>query len=175
MSKNRKLSASLEDYLEAIHHIVGEKQAARAKDISRRLKVNNSSVTGALQSLSQRGLINYVPYDVITLTSKGKKAAKDVIHRHEVLHDFFVKVLAVDEEEAEKAACKMEHAVPPGVLDRLIRFMEFMDTCPLRGANWVNGFGYYCEHGNVQEMCERCTALCEANESEKQTQEDEAG
>ena len=34
-----KVSESLEDYLEAIFHIVAEKQAARAKDIAKRLKV----------------------------------------------------------------------------------------------------------------------------------------
>ena len=56
MPKNRMLSASMEDYLEAIFHIVSEKQAARAKDIAKRLKVNNSSVTGALRSLAEKGV-----------------------------------------------------------------------------------------------------------------------
>ena len=53
------LSASLEDYLKAIFRIVAVKQAARAKDISARLNVSNSSVTGALRTLADRGLINY--------------------------------------------------------------------------------------------------------------------
>jgi DtxR family Mn-dependent transcriptional regulator len=54
-------SSSLEDYLEAIYHIVHEKQAARAKDIVERLGVKNSSVTGALRVLSGKGLINDAP------------------------------------------------------------------------------------------------------------------
>ena len=62
------LSSNMEDYLEAIYHISSKKQAARAKDISDRLKVNKSSVTGALRSLSEKGLVNYAPYDLITLT-----------------------------------------------------------------------------------------------------------
>lgn len=33
------------------------------------MKVSNASPIGALQSLTARGLINYVPYDVITLNS----------------------------------------------------------------------------------------------------------
>jgi DtxR family Mn-dependent transcriptional regulator len=61
MSPVDELSASMEDYLEAIYHIVTAKQAARAKDIAKRLDVNNSSVTGALRTLSEKGYINYAP------------------------------------------------------------------------------------------------------------------
>ena len=116
MTSVQTLSASLEDYLEAIFHIVDEKQAARAKDIAQRLRVRASSVTGALQLLADKGLINYAPYDLITLTPKGKKLARDVILRHEALREFFTKVLAVDPDVAEEAACKMEHAIPPQIV-----------------------------------------------------------
>ena len=124
------LSASLEDYLEAIYHIVRDKQAARPKDISQRLKVGNSSVTGALKSLASRKLVNYAPYDIVTLTPSGERAARDVVHRHESLREFFTKVLAADIELAEDAACRMEHAVPPELLDRFVRFVEFVEMCP---------------------------------------------
>lgn len=124
------LSASLEDYIEAIYHIVAEKQAVRAKDIARRLGVKNSSVTAALRSLAEKGLINYAPYDVITLTAEGKRLSEDIIQRHEALRDFFVKVLSLDEELSDKAACKMEHALPREILDPLTEFVEFVERCP---------------------------------------------
>ena len=111
MAEECKLSSSMEDYLEAIFHIVSEKQAARAKDIAKRLEVNNSSVTGALRSLSEKGLINYAPYDLITLTETGKAAAQNVVRRHKALKDFFIKILCAAEKEAEDTACKMEHAI----------------------------------------------------------------
>jgi DtxR family Mn-dependent transcriptional regulator len=150
------LTASLEDYIEAIFHIVTEKQAARPKDIAKRLKVTNSSVTGALRSLADKKLINYAPYDVITLTPSGKTAAKDVVRRHEVLSDFFVKVLAVEEADADKAACLMEHSIPKVILERFIQFAEFIEVCPRGGAKWIAGFGYHCDHGDTQENCEKC-------------------
>ena len=96
------------DYLEAIYHISSEKQAARAKDISDRLEVNKSSVTGALRALSEKGLVNYAPYDLITLTYEGEQVAKEVVRRHETLKDFFIKILLLEEDEAEEAACKIE-------------------------------------------------------------------
>lgn len=159
MVVSKALSESLEDYLEAIFHIIAEKQAARAKDISRRLKVAGSSVTGALRSLAEKGLINYAPYDLITLTPAGRKAAEDVVHRHEVLRDFFVNVLAVGYDEADEAACRIEHVISENILERIIRFAEFMEICPRGGSKWIAGFGYHCEQGDTYENCEKCISL----------------
>ncbi len=156
MQSRQTVSDSLENYLEAIFHIVGEKQAVRAKDIAARLQVKASSVTGALRLLAEKGLVNYAPYDVITLTSKGKSIAKDVVLRHQALRDFFVKVLAVDENTADETACKMEHVVPSGIVDRLIKFVEFVDRCPRCGPGWISQFDSYCETGKITEDCERC-------------------
>jgi len=125
-ASQKKLSASLEDYLEAIYHIENRKQAARAKDIGERLDVKGSSVTGALQALAKRKLINYAPYDLITLTGTGRALAGEVVKRHRVLRKFFVDVLDVDPEVAEKAACRMEHSVPKKIFERLIGFVKYL-------------------------------------------------
>jgi len=152
MAKAKMLSASMEDYLEAIFHIAADKQAARAKDIAKRLKVNNSSVTGALRILSEKGYINYAPYDLITLTKKGKELAKDIVRRHEVLRDFFVKVLFIDKDEAEETACEMEHAVSPNV--------EFVEICPRGGDEWIKGFNKFCDQGTTFPNCGTSINMC---------------
>jgi DtxR family transcriptional regulator, Mn-dependent transcriptional regulator len=167
------LTASLEDYLEAIFHIIEEKEAVRPKDIARRLDVSNSSVTGALRALADRELIKYSPYDVITLTSEGKHAAKDVIRRHEVLRDFFVKVLTVEEADADKAACQMEHSIPKVILERFIQFAEFVEVCPRGGTKWISGFGYYCNHDGAKGNCERCISLALTTVMKEQKQQEE--
>ncbi|MBW2484460.1 MAG: metal-dependent transcriptional regulator [Deltaproteobacteria bacterium] len=149
MSKLISLSASLEDYIEAIFHIVDEKKVARGKEIAKRLKVSRASVTEALRSLSKKGLIHYEPYEVITLTEKGKVVAEDVIRRHEALKEFFIKVLAIDDTIAEESACRIEHAAPPEVIDRLIRFVEFMEVSPSEGAALIKGFSEYCKKGRI--------------------------
>ncbi|MFC1475698.1 metal-dependent transcriptional regulator [Candidatus Zixiibacteriota bacterium] len=143
MVKQETLSASLEDYLEAIHHIVATKKAARAKDIARRRQVNGSSVTGALRALAARELVNYAPYDVITLTRKGERIARDIVRRHQALRDFFVKVLDVEETLADRCACRMEHALPREILDQLARFVEFVDTSAGADATWLDEFAHY--------------------------------
>lgn len=158
MAVQEALSASLEDYLEAIFHIAQDKQVARAKDISKRLHVSSSSVTGALHALAERGLINYVPYDVITLTGAGDAVARSIVRRHEALRHFFIHILCVGEKEAEEAACKMEHSVPPSILDRFRQFVELVEACPRGGAQWVQELGNRCDHGHQQDDCENCIA-----------------
>ena len=153
MASSPSLSSSMEDYLEAIYHISSEKQAARAKDISDRLKVNKSSVTGALRSLSEKGLVNYAPYDLITLTTEGEQVAKEVVRRHETLKDFFIKILLLDEKEAEEASCKIEHAISNKIIDRVISFVEFMEICPRGGREWLKGFRRHCENGDSTIQC----------------------
>lgn len=160
MTTPERLSASLEDYLEAIFSVVKKKQAARAKDIVKHLKVKASSVTGALRLLSEKGLINYAPYDLITLTPEGERIAFDVVRRHEALHDFFVKVLCVDEEEADEGACKLEHAISSKLIGRLIQFGEFVERCPRVGARWIKEVKSFCRAGKMGEECESCIAAC---------------
>lgn len=119
-----RLTASMEDYVEAIFRVQQEKESVRPKDIASRLDVTRASVTGALQTLTREGLVAHKPYDAVTLTKRGETAARDVVRRHEALNEFFVKVLGVNDEEAGRAACAMEHGVPRKIVDRLVRFVR---------------------------------------------------
>ncbi len=155
------LSDSMENYLEAILLLIRESPVARAKDISRHLKVNRSSVTGALQALSERGLVNYEPYSFVTLTQQGTEIATSVLQRHEALRDFFVNVLAIDGAEADEAACRMEHGISKSIVDRLISFAAFVEVCPRAGNKWIRGLGYQCQEAALSsEKCERCVSQC---------------
>lgn len=160
MKKKKDLSASLEDYIEAIHHIVNEKHVARSKEIASRLEVSRASVTEALRALARKGLINYAPYEAITMTTKGRKVAKDVIFRHDTLKQFFIEVLAIDRETAEEAACRIEHAAPPEVIARMISFTQFMQCCPRGGEDLIKGFANFCAEGRTRTNCEECLSGC---------------
>lgn len=155
------LSASMENYLEAIFLLIRENAVARSKDIAGRLKVKCSSVTGALQALKERGLVNYEPYGYVTLTETGTATASKVLRRHEALRDFFINVLSIDHDEADEAACRMEHGISKNIVNRLLDFAEFVETCPRAGAKWIHGFGYHCSEGGPEPgACESCITLC---------------
>ena len=153
----KTLSSSLEDYLETIYEIAESKGAARPKDIADRLKVKPASVTGALKHLAEKELVNYAPYDVVTLTPSGKEIAKEVQRKHRAVLTFFTQVLDIDSTEAEEFACKIEHSIPDHVLERFIGFSEFVQRCPNRGAIWKEGsHGYFCRTRGMEPQCEIC-------------------
>ena len=156
------LSASLEDYLEAIYNIIQEKKAVRAKDVAARLNVSNASVTGALKILSKRNFLNYAPYDVISLTPEGEKIAKEVVRRHKILKEFLIKVLSIDEQKADKAACQLEHGISTEIIDRLVKFIEFIEVCPLGGEKLIEGFRRHLKCGSNVEECQRCIELAKS-------------
>lgn len=160
MKEKTDLSASLEDYIEAIYHIIEEKLVARSKEIAARLNVSRASVTEALRALSKKGLINYSPYEAITLTAEGKEVAEDVIFRHDALKRFFIEVLTIEESIAEEGACKIEHAAPAEIIARMISFTEFMKVCPRGGDVLIKGFADYCKRGKQDDNCEKCVSHC---------------
>lgn len=153
-----QLTESMENYLETILLLIQKGPVARAKDIAEQMKVNRSSVTGALQALSARGLINYEPYGFVTLTPEGADIAGKVLRRHEALQKFFVSILGVDGDEASEAACRMEHGVSKSIVDRLLRFASFVDRCPRMGAAWLRECGCGCSGNGSACSCEQCAA-----------------
>lgn len=141
-----ELSPALEDYLEVVWNLLAEKGVARVRDIARKLGVHKSSVTAAMKSLSKKQLVNYSPYEMTTLTPKGRGLAQEIVQRHEVIRRFLVDVLSVEPHVAEANACRMEHVMDREVLERLVLFAQFVKVCPRAGKDWVEQFRYFFEH-----------------------------
>ena len=140
MTKNDNLSASLEDYLEAILNLASESNFARSKDIAKSLGVSRASVTGALRVLKKKGLANYKPYDYVTLTKSGQVAAAEIARKHKILKSFFINVLGVEADIAQKAACKAEHELGPEIIAKLLCFIEFVTESSNNGRNLADEF-----------------------------------
>jgi DtxR family Mn-dependent transcriptional regulator len=139
-TKSQKLSASLEDYLEAIFNLVGESNIARSKDIAKLLGVAKPSVTGALKHLAKKGLVNYQPYGYVTLTDSGVAEAARVARKHNIIKSFLVNILGIDSELAQEAACKAEHALGPAVVSRLRDFTDFIMQTSRNGSDVADKF-----------------------------------
>ena len=153
-----RLTGSQEDYLEAVLVLVRKGRVARVRDIARALGVGMPSVTTALKSLARRGLVNYDPYQFITLTDAGRDLAEEVSQRHNVLRRFLIEVLGLDPESAEANACRMEHAVDRRLLERLMDFAEFIRACPRAGESWIGAFLAHGPRGREPHRCRACLA-----------------
>ena len=121
-----KLSRSQEDYLEEICNQVIKRGYAKVTDIAEALNVKKASVTGALNVLAARKLINYEPYSKITLTNEGEIFAKNIIEKHENLRDFLENILGLSSVEASENACRMEHVVSDEFFANCVKFSNFI-------------------------------------------------
>ena len=142
---SEKLSASLEDYLEAIYHLTAGQGVARSKDIAEAMGVSRASVTGALKALSEKEMVHYQPYGYATLTEKGQQIARQVVRRHEVLTRFFEDLLGAKASTAQAAACRAEHTLGPEITARLMAFIEFVSETRDDGQDIAKQFQQYWE------------------------------
>jgi len=149
----KRLSESMEDYLEIIYRLEEKKGFARTSDISSFFGHKPSSVTGMLQKLDEQALVNYEKYRGVTLTAKGKQLAKDVSRRHETLVSF-LKVLGIDKEIAEEDACRIEHAVHKETIERLRKFVSFVQKAP-KDPKWLRHFEYFIKTGKHPKINEK--------------------
>ncbi len=123
-----KLSVSLEDYIEEIYNQVLKNGHAKVTAIADALNVKKASVTGALNVLADKKLINYVPYSPITLTVEGEKIAGNILLKHEKLSEFFIEVLGIEKNEALETACKMEHIVSDRLFNNMVKLTRYVKT-----------------------------------------------
>ncbi len=153
--KDINLSASLEDYLEAILNVADVSGIARSKDIAGSLGVAKPSVTGALKALANKGLVNYRPYGYVTLTQSGLAQASRVAKKHDIIKSFFTDILGVDAVVAQRAACKAEHLLGHAIVSRMSDFMDFTQRQRLGGKHSVAGFKRFVKNKQSSQSASR--------------------
>lgn len=135
-----KLSRSQEDYLEEIYNQVVKNGYAKVTEISNSLNVKKASVTGALNTLSAKKLINYEPYSKITLTKTGEDFARTIHEKHENLREFFENVLGLSKEEASDNACRMEHIVSEKFFTNFVKFSDFIRDYSKQNPDFIRQY-----------------------------------
>jgi len=139
---NHQLTSTMEDYLEAIWCLNRHGKIARLKDISHLIGVAPATANAAMKYLKKRALIEQENYGYIELTERGKRIASKILKRHKLLVRFLQEILGLEKEIAEADACRLEHCVSPQTVERLVKFLDFLDTYYARGdlPQWLEAF-----------------------------------
>lgn len=132
---------NMEDYLEAIWNLQDKKGYVKAKDIADKLEVTRPSVSEMIKKLAENNYILYEKYGGIVFTVEGKKLAQEIKRRHTLLVEF-LKIIGVDEKNAQQDACKLEHDISPETIDCLLEFVEFIELLP-DSSKWKEHFQEY--------------------------------
>lgn len=104
----KKLTKSLEDYLETIYLLEKNDSKVKSVQIANTLAISKPAVTKAMNELKELGYILNTDYTFIQFTEEGRMIAKKIFEKHLILKAFLVK-LGVSEEVAEVDCCKIEH------------------------------------------------------------------
>lgn len=120
---DKKLNASSEDYLKAVYHFSQVSGLIQSVDIADYLGVTRPSVHRAMEILQDAGLIVKPLYGEIVLTEKGRRQARVILCKHNLLKELLIS-LQVDEETADQDACRMEHVVSDETLFQLLHYFR---------------------------------------------------
>ncbi|MXV50209.1 metal-dependent transcriptional regulator [Pedobacter sp. HMF7647] len=124
-------SQSEENYLKAVYHLSGETgKAVSTNSIAEVICTKASSVTDMLRKLAKKGLINYIKYQGVTLTDKGRNTAVDIVRRHRLWEVFLVEKLGFKWDEVHDIAEDLEHIESEILVTRLDEFLGFPKTDP---------------------------------------------
>jgi DtxR family Mn-dependent transcriptional regulator len=119
---------SYQRYLDEIYNITYKKKKGgwvSNKEIADALSVKPASVSGMLEKLKKKGLIQWEQRKSIRLTKEGKEIAEHLTKVHSSLNDFFGKVLKLEDKELiNNLSCQIEHHITKEVIEKLEAFLE---------------------------------------------------
>jgi len=124
------MSASTEEYLEALYTLTQDNKTATTSKISKRLNIAPASVTEMLRKLANGGYVHYSRYQGVTLTAKGYEIAEKMARKHRLLERFLHDVLKIGNDRVHKEACEMEHALSDTTERAICQTLKSPDKCP---------------------------------------------
>ena len=124
------MSASTEEYLEALYSLAQDGKPAGTSEFSRKVNIAPASVTEMLKKLDETGYVKYEPYQGVTLTSKGFILAEKMARKHRLLERFLHDVLHIGNEKVHSEACAMEHVLSDDAERAMCQTLKAPSKCP---------------------------------------------
>ncbi len=120
------VTLSEENYLKAIYQLGKQgKVAVSTNAIAEKIDSKASSVTDMIKKLAEKNLANYVKYQGVSLTKKGRLAAALVIRKHRLWEVFLVNKLNFSWDEVHEIAEQLEHIKSLKLVNELDAFLEY--------------------------------------------------
>jgi len=130
MKTEESLSATVEEYLEAIYNMSAEDEVVIGARLAEKFHVSAPTVTEMLKRLVRDGYIEMDTRRQVTLTEAGNQAAEAVLRRHRLTERFLVDMLGMQWHQVHEEACRLEHFISGAVEDRVIASLNNPTTCP---------------------------------------------
>jgi DtxR family Mn-dependent transcriptional regulator len=83
-----------------------------------------------VKMLASRELVTYEKYGYVTLTEKGRKIADQLRNKNDVIKNFLIKYLGVDEKTAIDDAYRIKNTLSDNTFAKLKKFIYFLENRP---------------------------------------------
>jgi DtxR family transcriptional regulator, Mn-dependent transcriptional regulator len=124
------LSESMQDYLKTIYDLGRTHQRVTTNALAETLNVAAASVTGMVKKLAEMKLVEYEPYQGVTLTRAGEKIALEVLRHHRLLELYLTEALGYSWDRVHEEAERMEHAISEEFADKVSALLGDPKTDP---------------------------------------------
>ena len=119
-----------ENYLKIIYHLAEKTNNVQTNAIAEQMQTKPASVTDMIKKLADKGFVDYIKYQGVTLTDKGKNAAIDIVRKHRLWEVFLVDKLNFKWDEVHDVAEELEHIKSTALIERLDEFLGFPKSDP---------------------------------------------
>jgi len=119
-----------ENYLKIIYHLAENTNNVQTNAIAEQMQTKPASVTDMIKKLADKGLVDYIKYQGVTLTPKGRNTAIDIVRKHRLWEVFLVDKLNFKWDEVHDVAEELEHIKSVNLIERLDEFLGFPKSDP---------------------------------------------
>jgi DtxR family Mn-dependent transcriptional regulator len=126
----KALTTAEEEYLEAIYRLVGQTDPVPLGRLAEELDYSPVSVNEMVRKMADKDLVHYTPYAGVSLTTRGRQRAEQMLRCHRLWERFLTDVLGVPWDRVHDEACRLEHVTSDLLETYLVAYLHDPDTCP---------------------------------------------
>lgn len=124
---DKRLTASMEDYLEMIYRLSNTKGYTRMNELATALNVQPPAATRMVQKLASMKLINYQKYGILELAESGKQLGASLLLRHNTIEKF-LRTLGIKDANILEETEKIEHTISNDTMGCISVFLDFVEA-----------------------------------------------
>src|SRR6476469_2759602 len=119
LDNEKTLTPAHEDYLKAIYLLRAKGDEVNNSALAHHLDVSPASATNMVKKLAELALVEYEPYQSVTLTENGERVALEVLRHHRLLELYLHEKLNLPWDQVHAEAEKLEHVISEALEDAI--------------------------------------------------------
>jgi len=124
VDNEKTLTPAHEDYLKAIYLLRAKGVEVNNSALAQQLEVSPASATNMVKKLADLDLVEYEPYQSVTLTETGERVALEVLRHHRLLELYLHQKLNLPWDKVHAEAEKLEHVLSETLEDAIANALD---------------------------------------------------